>query len=130
MSRRAIVHPPWLDRMLIGWGLKSLHLHGNGWYSINPMLKDGIPTGRPPGELFELGSEDYRALDEAINALPAVQRDAITRAYKPWTAAALDAVYLCGTSTWCERLKAAALTLQTVMRRDGVYLPSESAMVF
>jgi len=118
MSRRASVKPDWLDRMLVGWGLKSLHQHGNGWYRINPMLKDGIPTGRPPGELFELGGEDYKALEVAIHALPDVQRAAITRAYKPWTAHSIDALSAVDTSTWCRRLQAAALTLAAAMQRD------------
>jgi len=120
MSKRATVQPPWLDRMLIGWGLKSLHQHGRGWYSVNPMLKDGIPTGRPPSEPFELGSEDYAALDQAIKALPDVQRAAITRAYKPWTAYSFDMVCPTSTSTWCDRLKAAAVTLKIAMNQKKV----------
>lgn len=117
MSRRATVQPPWLDRLLIGWGLRSLHTHGKGWYSVNPMLKDGIPTGRPPAEPFEMGSEDYAELDAAINALPDVQRAAITRAYKPWTAASIDVVGGVDVSTWCRRLQAAAVTLAAAMQR-------------
>ncbi len=120
MSKRATVQPPWLDRLLIGWGLKSLHSQ-RGWYSVNPMLKDRIPTGRPPSEPFELGSEDYAALDAAINALPVVQRDAVTRAYKPWTAANIDALSPAPISTWCERLKAAARTLALAMQRNVAF---------
>lgn len=122
MSRRAIVSPPWLDRLLVGWGLKSLHEHGSGWYRINPMLKDGIPTGRPPAELYELGSEDYKALDDAINTLPLGQRAAVTRAYKPWVASAIELLEPCiRASTWCERLKSAAHTLESKMRRGVAF---------
>lgn len=117
MSRRAIVNPSWLDRLLVGWGLRSLHLHGTGWYGLCPMLRDGIPTSRPPGELYELGGEDYAALDHAINALPLVQRAAVSRAYKPWMAASIEQVELASKQTWCERLKSAALTLELAMRR-------------
>ena len=118
MSRRATVSPPWLDRLLVGWGLRSLHQHGSGWYRVNPMLKDGIPTGRAPSEPFEMGAEDYAALDRAIAALPDHQRAAITRAYRPWTAASIDAISPAPTSTWSDRLKAASFTLAEAMRRD------------
>ena len=124
MSKRATVQPPWLDRLLIGWGLRSLHQHGKGWYSVNPSLKSGIPSGRAPSEPFELGSEDYKALDAAINALPDVQRAAITRAYKPWTAASIDIVGGVDVSTWCRRLQAAAQTLAIAMQR-GVAVGAE-----
>lgn len=118
MSKRATVSPSWLDRMLVSWGLRSLHQHGGGWYSVNPMLKDGIPTGRAPAEPFELGTLDFEALGRAIDALPDLQRAAITRAYRPWTAASIDAISPAPTSTWCDRLKAASFTLHEAMRRD------------
>ena len=111
------MQPPWLDRLLIGWGLRSLHTSGSGWYSVNPMLKDGIATGRAPGELFELGGEDYAALERAIMDLPEPQKVAITRAYTPWTAASIDALCGVSTSTWCRRLEAAAVTLALAMQR-------------
>lgn len=120
MARRATVKPEWLDRLLVGWGLKSLNEGCNGWYSVNPMLKEAIPIAKGPGDVFDFGSEDYRALDAAIQALPAHQLAAITRAYKPWTAHSIDALQPALTSTWCERLKAAALTLAAAMDRRNV----------
>lgn len=125
MSKRATVNPSWLDRMLVGWGLRSLHTHGSGWPKVSPMLRDGIPTGRPPSEPFEMGGEDYRALDAAIEALPMVQRVAITRAYKPWTAPGIDALGFVPTSTWCDRLHTAALTLKTAMQRKTLAISAE-----
>jgi hypothetical protein len=122
MPRRSTVKPDWLDRMLIGWGCKSLHTQGRGWYSINPMLKDGIPTGRAPSEPYELGAEDFRELDRCIEALSDLHKLAITRAYKPWSARAIDEQFPCGSSTWSERLKAAASILELKMRRDVVLL--------
>lgn len=118
MSKRATVKPDWLDRMLIGWGLKSLHTAGRGWYSINPMLKDGIPTGRAPSEPYEIGADDYRELDAAIELLTPMQKLAITRAYKPWSARAIDDAHPANASTWCERLKVAAAHIEVRMRRD------------
>lgn len=118
MSRRATVKPDWLDRLLVGWGLKSLNTE-NGWYKVNPMLKEAIPIARGPSDPFDFGGEDYRALDAAIQALPPHQLAAITRAYKPWTAASIDAHSPALTSTWCERLKAAALTLAAAINRRG-----------
>ena len=117
MSKRATVSPDWLDRLLVGWGLKSLHQHGRGWYSVNPMLRDGIPSGKPPAGHFELAAEDYRELERAIELLPDLQRAAVTRAYKPWTAQGIDAMSPASTSTWCERLKSAARRLEVAMSR-------------
>ena len=118
MSRRATVKPDWLDHALITWGLRSLNKHA-GWYSINPMLKDGIRTGRPPPEPYEMGADDHRQLEQCIADLTSVQRDAITRAYKPWTARAIDELRPASTSTWCERLKAAARVIESKMRIEA-----------
>jgi hypothetical protein len=68
-----------------------------------------------------LGGEDYAALDAAICALPDVQRAAIIRAYKPWTAPSIDALGFVPTSTWCMRLKAAAQTLAIAMQRNVAF---------
>lgn len=120
MARRATVKPEWLDRLLVGWGLRSLNEGGNGWYSVNPMLKESIPTARGPADPFDFGTKDFDDLDAAIQALPPHQLAAITRAYKPWTAPGIDALQPAPTSTWCERLKAAALTLAAAMDRRNV----------
>ena len=117
MPRRAIVKPDWLDRLLIGWGLRSLNDGCNGWYSVCPMLKEAIPTAKGPSDPFDFGAKDFDDLDAAIQALPAHQLAAITRAYKPWAAPGIDRMMPALTSTWCERLKAAALTLAAAMDR-------------
>lgn len=118
MSRRATVKPDWLDRMLISWGLKSLHTQGSGWYSVNPMLKDGIPSGKAPSGPYEYGAEDFRELEACIDLLTPAQKLAVTRAYKPWSAAAIDDLHPASVSTWCERLKAAARVIEAKMRRE------------
>ena len=112
-----MVKPDWLDRLLIGWGLRSLNEGSNGWYSVNPMLKDAIPTARGSADLCDFGAQDYYDLDAAIRELPTHQLAAITRAYKPWAAPGIDRMMPALTSTWCERLKAAALTLAAAMDR-------------
>ena len=112
-----MVKPDWLDRLLIGWGLRSLNEGSNGWYSVNPMLKDAIPTARGSADLCDFGAQDYDDLDAAIQALPTHQLAAITRAYKPWAAPGIDRMMPALTSTWCERLKAAAVTLAAAMDR-------------
>ena len=112
-----MVKPDWLDRLLIGWGLRSLNEGSNGWYSVNPMLKDAIPTARGSADLCDFGTQDYEDLDAAIRELPTHQLAAITRAYKPWAAPGIDRMMPALTSTWCERLKAAAVTLAAAMDR-------------
>ena len=116
-----MVKPDWLDRLLIGWGLRSLNEGCNGWYSVNPMLKDAIPTARGSADLCDFGTKDYEDLDAAIRELPTHQLAAITRAYKPWAAPGIDRMMPALTSTWCERLKAAAVTLAAAMDRRTVY---------
>ena len=116
-----MVKPDWLDRLLIGWGLRSLNEGSNGWYSVNPMLKDAIPTARGSADLCDFGTQDYDDLDAAIRELPTHQLAAITRAYKPWAAPGIDRMMPALTSTWCERLKAAAVTLAAAMDRRTVY---------
>lgn len=123
MSRRAAVSPPWLDRLLVGWGLRSLREQGSGWYRVNPMLRDGIPSGHLPTEPFELGGEDYRAVADAVGALAAAQRSAVVRAYKPWAAASIDALEPLSRQTWCDRLKAAASVLEGKLRRGVAFEP-------
>jgi len=88
MSRRATVEPVWLDRMLVAWGTASIR--SSGWYSINPMLKDGIPNPARSMEPMGLTSLDFRQLESAINALPHHNKLAITRAYKPWAAREIE----------------------------------------
>ena len=112
-----MVKPDWLDRLRIGWGLRSLNEGCNGWYSVNPMLKDAIPTARGSADLCDFGTQDYEDLDAAIRELPTHQLAAITRAYKPWAAPGIDKMMPALTSTWCERLKAAAVTLAAAMDR-------------
>lgn len=112
-----MVKPDWLDRLLIGWGLRSLNEGCNGWYSVNPMLKEAIPTARGSADLCDFGTQDYDDLDAAIRELPTHQLAAITRAYKPWAAPGIDRMMPALTSTWCERLKAAAVTLAAAMDR-------------
>ena len=107
MSRRSVVEPVWLDRMLQGWGTSSLK--SKGWYAVNPMLKDGIPVSARSYEPTGLCLMDYTQLEEALETLDLKHRCAITRAYKPWTAKAMEAEWpATSTMTWCNWLHAAA----------------------
>jgi hypothetical protein len=84
MSRRIRVKPAWLDDLLSGWGRKS-DRH-QGWYSINPMLRDGIPTRTNALEVTGYIHMDYADLESAIGELEPKLRLAIVAAYKPWYA--------------------------------------------
>jgi hypothetical protein len=114
MSKRATVKPDWLDAMLVGWGLHSIKQRG--WPSINPMLQSGIPSGARSVEPLGVSLDDYRELEQAIDALPLNHKCAITRAYKPWTAHAMEDEWpATSQQTWCNWLKAAALTISGAM---------------
>src|SRR5574341_2566052 len=45
MSKQKPIEPRWLVSLLVCWARRDLHdeIRGLGYYSINPMLKDGIP---------------------------------------------------------------------------------------
>ena len=116
MSKRATVNPRWLDCMLIGWGLASIR--SSGWYTINPMLQDGIPTGFRSREPTGLCVEDYRDLEAAIDALPLNHRCAVTRAYKPWTAQQIEQEWPARhPEVWRRWLTAAAQAIVAHMNR-------------
>jgi hypothetical protein len=116
MSRRATVEPAWLDAMLVAWGRASLFR--TGWYGINPMLKDGIPTKAESFEPIGLTHLDYRDLEKAIDGLGEKHKMAVIRAYKPWTARAMEleaAVYGANDRVWRHWLDEAAGLLLRAM---------------
>ena len=115
MSRRATVQPDWLDRMLIQWGLSTLRAQ-RGWYSVNPMLKAGIPRPTVAPDLWDITPGDYRELEAHIRALEEQHQAAILRAYRPWTARTIEELHPAATAgAWHRWLHAAAQRLVAQM---------------
>jgi hypothetical protein len=116
MSKRATVQPAWLDAMLVSWGRASLMR--SGWYRVSPMLKSGIPTQAVSSEPQGLSHLDYKDLEECIDLLEPRLKFAVIRAYKPWTAKAIElelAVYGYGDKLWTGFLTEAAAILRSRM---------------
>jgi hypothetical protein len=82
MSKRVTVKPDWLDELLRNWGRKSDRQ--NGWYSISPMLADGIPGRTHSLEVGGYVHADYQDLERAINSLELKYRLSVIGAFKPW----------------------------------------------
>ena len=82
MSKRVVVKPEWLDDLLRSWGRKSDRMQG--WYSISPMLADGIPQQTNPLDVGGYISVDYSDLELAIGELEFTYRLLIVSAFKPW----------------------------------------------
>jgi len=122
MSRRTLVQPRWLDCLLWNWAIRSLKVESGsiGYYTINPMLKEGIPTQATSYEPTGFNADDFEATTKAIDALPDNFRLVILRAYKPWAARAMEAeldVYGVSERTWQRWTHEAAVILERALMR-------------
>lgn len=119
MSKRATIQPLWLDAMFVGWGLSALRSN-RGWYSVNPMLKDGIPMPARSMEPQGLCFADWSDLQKAIDALPLNHQCALIRCYRPWTAKTMEQEWP-GTSptSWHRWLNAAAASVFCALERKS-----------
>lgn len=88
MARRPLIQPKWLDEMLWRWGQDSLRRESRmlGWYSICPMLKEGIPTQARSYEPTGVAPWEFEELEAHINALEPKFVLVLVRAYRPWAA--------------------------------------------
>jgi len=120
MSRRATVRPDWLDSMLVAWGLSTLKAQ-RGWYSVNPMLRAGIPRPTPTPDLWDITSSDYRQLEAHIRSLEQHHQAAVIRAYRPWTARTIEELHPDATAgCWFRWLHGAAERLAAAMDRRTI----------
>lgn len=115
MSRRATVKPEWLDHMLVSWG-KELN-RSRGWYTVTPMLRDGIPMPAQSMEPTGLCRQDWRQLELAIEQMERWHQAAVIRAYRPWVAETLEREYPVPAKQWFLWLHEAAADLCLRMER-------------
>lgn len=109
MSRPAQLGPAWLIGLLLAWSRRETCASGLGYYRVNPMLRDGIPTPARSYEPMGYGGADIEAIGSAVGALPLMRRVAVMRYCRPWMIPAIDAEMgrTLSTDTWLYHLRAA-----------------------
>src|SRR5574341_477100 len=107
MSKQKPIEPRWLVSLLVCWARRDLHdeIRGLGYYSINPMLKDGIPGRVRSYEPAGYSGQDYTDLEQCLKQLKPRQLLAVLRYCKPWKAADIDAEYRLDADTWMHHLR-------------------------
>lgn len=122
MTRRATVDPVWLDRLLVGWGMRAVR-EALGFPPISPMFKERIQQKAESYEPTGYCWQDYTDLETAIDGLDMKYRLVLTRCYKPWTAKAmeaeLDSFYGVTDRTWRNWLHEAASILAAKLARKA-----------
>jgi len=119
MARKPQLHPAWLVGRLHQWAMRELHnqTRGIGWYSISPMLKEGIPTQATSFEPTGYGGQDFTNLEAAMSQIPPKHLLAVLRYVKPWLARDIDQEWGYSTDTWLRYLKAALADLDGEMEK-------------
>jgi hypothetical protein len=124
MPRKPELEPRWLVGLLHQWAMRELYgsTKGLGYYSVNPMLKDGIPTQARSYEPTGYSHEDFRELEAAMKEMAQAEEYkmevlAVLRFAKPWKAADIDQANPRETRLWLRDLKNGLATIDAKMRR-------------
>lgn len=117
MARKPELHPAWLVGLLHQWAMRELHgqTKSIGWYSINPMLKEGIPVRAESYEPTGYSGQDFKRLEDAMRGIPPRHLLAVVRYVMPWRAKALNHEWGLSTDTWLRYLKAGLVDLDEKM---------------
>lgn len=125
MPRKPELEPRWLVGLLHQWAMRELYgsTKGLGYYSVNPMLKDGIPTQARSYEPTGYSHGDFRELEHAMKEMAEAPRLkfellAVVRYVKPWKAKDIDAEWPRETRHWLKDLRNGLATIDAKMR-DG-----------
>ena len=123
MARPPTLGPSWLVGLLTQWGRRELAemTGGLGYYRINPMLKDGIPTRARSFEPTGYSTIDFADLERAVAALPKGQCLAVIRYAKPWKAQAIDLEFPIVQRKWLEHLKEGLVALALRLDAEKTY---------
>lgn len=119
MSRQAQLGPAWLIGLLLAWSRRDTRDSGLGYYRVNPMLRDGIPTPARSYEPMGYGGAEIDAVGRAVASLRLMRRVAVMRYCRPWMIPAIDAEFEAPLSTdaWLYHLRAALTELECEMSR-------------
>jgi hypothetical protein len=119
MARKPQLEPRWLIGLLNQWALRSLHGQSRclGYYTISPMLRDGIPVQARSYEPTGYGDADFLDAQGAINGLALMRRLAVMRYFKPWAKANIDSEFKRDNDTWMYHLRQALMELEIELDR-------------
>ncbi len=119
MPRQAQLEPRWLVGLLVAWGRhKRRESTGSlGYYSVNPMLKDGIRGQAQSHEPMGYGAGDFRDLEKAMQLLDKPRLAAVVRYTLPEKARAFDEEWGYSTDSWLRLLKAGLADLEAMLAR-------------
>jgi hypothetical protein len=97
--------------------MRELHgqTRGIGWYSINPMLKEGIPVRAESFEPTGYSGQDFDRLEQAMRQIQDKHLLAVVRYVMPWRARAMDEEWGFSTDSWLRYLKAGLIDLDEKM---------------
>jgi hypothetical protein len=122
MSRRPELEPRWLIGLLNQWALRISRdqAKGLGYYTINPMLRDGIPGRVRSYEPTGYSDVDFLDVQNAVEQLDVMRRLAVMRYFKPWSRNAIDAEVSRDPDTWMYHLRIALERLQVDLQRKAL----------
>lgn len=121
MARKPNLGPDWLTDMLVQWGKYQLRGQSKclGYYTVNPMLRDGIPQPARSHEPTGYSEQDFSQLEAAVGLLPTEQQLAIARYCMPWRIRMIDEANPAHQTTWLYRLKQGLAVVAAAMERKA-----------
>lgn len=121
MPRQPDLQPLWLVSLLVNWGrhVRRRELGGLGYYSVNPMLKDGIATPARSYDPTGYTDGDWRSVDQTILKLQPVHQVAIIRYVMPEKAVAIQAEWGYSSDSWLRHLRSAFVLFQGHWEREA-----------
>lgn len=119
MARKPELHPAWLVGLLHQWASRKRAEQSRsvGWYSINPMLKEGIPVRAESYEPTGYSGHDFRQLDAAMQLIDRRYLAAVVRYVLPEKARGLDIEWGFSTDTWLRHLRSGLVELDCRIER-------------
>jgi hypothetical protein len=92
MARQPSLGPSWLVGLLSDWARRELGqmTRGLGYYTSNPMLRDGIPVRATSYEPTGYSDVDVEQVTLAVDELETMQKMSVMRYFKPWTRNAIN----------------------------------------
>ena len=117
MPRRPELHPAWLVGLLHQWASRrrAEESRSVGWYSVSPMLKEGIPVRAESYEPTGYSGYDFKNLESAMESIDSRYAIAVVRYVRPEKARGFDMEYGYSTDTWLRYLKAGLADLDIRM---------------
>lgn len=121
MPREAKLGPAWLTSLLVCYGRRQLNAasKGLGYYTINPMLRDGIPHRAQSYLPTGFSARDYRDLEAALGQLPTMGQLSVARYCMPWRIAMIDSEHpYMETRQWLAALRESLAALELALSRQ------------